>query len=558
MGPLQMQRPLFFVLTALVPLLLYARTVTFDFVRADDVDLIAGNQAFLSDPTNLPGVFTRSYFEVEGDLLQQKTYYRPVAIASFVLDAARAGAAPSAYHLTNIVLHAAVTCLILLLARRWGAPPLAAIAAALLFATHPVNVQAVAWIAGRNDLLLALFGLLSLLAWCALARTSDVVALQARESNPRSAATSPTRRSGKAMTSVVAAHVTAFALAVFSKETGILFLVLAVLSQGLVIRAPLTRAQKLALALDGVVIVVWALFRSYALAGMPSELSSRTLAVVGGNAPQLLLHLRKVLFPVGLNVAPGIQDRDLLLAALALVTLGIAASRYLTRELTLFAGTWVLLLLLPTLTVAGLPAYEHRAYVPLIGLVLVFAVAQNQRPALAPGVGRPHLGESRAKPGAATWAVVAGITVLAAMTWMRQDVFRNAVTYWTDAARDPVFGSLAHVNLGQLHEADGRLTEARREYLRALERDPATPKAHNNLGVVLMKLDQPSLALPHFEEETRRHPWNADAWFNLGLFEEIRGDEAAARRHYARAIQENPAFLPAYEKLGLEPPAARR
>jgi protein O-mannosyl-transferase len=496
-----MQRPFFFVLAAVVPLLLYARAVTFNFVRADDADLIAGNQAFLSDLRNLPRAFTRSYFEVEGDLVQQKTYYRPVAIASFMLDAARAGADPAAYHLTNIALHAAVTCLLLVLAIAWGAPPAAALAAALVFAVHPVNAQAVAWIAGRNDLLLALFGMLSLLAW-----TKGALAV----------------------------HTVAFAIAVFSKETGFVFLGLALLHQHLVHGAPLRGAQKVAVAIDMAVIVAWVMLRSRALAGMPSELTWDTLRVMGTNAPQLLVHFRKMLIPIWLNVAPGVLDRDLLLAAVPLIACGIATAR-IAGALTTFAAAWVLLFLVPTLTVAGLPAYEHRTYVPLTGLLVVFAIAARRRKG-------------------ASYPLVAILVFLSALTWMRLDVFRNPLTYWTDAARDPVFGPLANVNLGQLHEADGRLGEARREYLRALERDPATPKAHNNLGVVLMKMDEPAPALRHFQEETRRHPWNAEAWFNLGLFDELRGNHAAARRHYERAIHENRAFLPAYEKLGLPPP----
>lgn len=510
-----MQRPSLFALAGIVPLLLYARVVTFDFVRADDLDLIAGNQTFLSDLSNLPRAFTRSYFEVEGDLVQQKTYYRPVAILSFMADAARAGADPSAYHLTNVVLHAAVTCLMLWLAIAWGAPPPAALAAALVFAVHPVNTQAVAWIAGRNDLLLAVCGTLSLVAWTHLTR----------------------RRRGSSDPRALGVHCLTFALAVFSKETGLLFLAIAVLHQGLFIRKPLTRAQQIALGVDVLVIVLWALLRGRALVGMPSEFSMDTLQVVGANAPQLLAQLRKMLIPIDLNVAPGVQDRDLLLAAVTLVVLGIAASRYLTGAMTKMAAAWILLFLLPTLTVTGLPAYEHRAYVPLIGVMIVCAMASTRAP-------RP--------------AVVAAIVaVLAVMTYARQEAFRNPLTYWTDAARDPVFGPLANVNLGQLHEADGRLGDARREYLRALERDPSTPKAHNNLGVVLMKLDQPDLALPHFQQETQQHPWNADAWFNLGLFEEMRGNRDAARQHYERAIAANHAYAPAYEKLGLSPPPRR-
>jgi hypothetical protein len=519
-----MPRPLFLLLAAIVPLLLYARTVTFDFVRADDLDLIAGNQAFLSDLSNVPRAFTRSYFEVEGDLIQQKTYYRPVAIASFMLDAARGGVDPSTYHLTNIVLHALVTCLILVMAVTWGARPVAALAGGLLFAVHPVNAQAVAWIAGRNDLLMAVFGLLSLLTW------------------------------STASAGTAAAHVICFGLAVFSKETGLLFIAIALLYHMLIARAPLTRAQTIALGLDAVIVAVWAVLRSRALAGMPPELSADTFQIVATNAPQLLVHLRKILIPWPLNVAPGVQDLDLLLAAVVLVLLGVLATRYLANRLTAFVATWVLLFLVPTLTVAGLPAYEHRAYVPLIGVVIVLALAHP--------IARNPGGRTRTSDRS-RWALRVGtrelsaalavLTVFAGLTYQRLDVFRNPFTYWTDAARDPQFGPIAHVNLGQLYEAEGRPAEARREYARALERDPNTPKAHNNLGVVFMKIDEPARALQHFEEETRRHPWNADAWFNLGLFEEMRGDVAAARRHYERAIAENPAYSPAYEKLGLTP-----
>lgn len=513
-----MSRPVFLLAAIAVPLALYARTASFDFVRADDEDLIAGNRAFLSDLRNVPRAFTRSYFEVEGGSNIQKTYYRPVAIASFMLDTAMSGARPRAYHATNAVLHAAAVCLLMMLALAWGAPMWAALAAALVFAVHPLNVQAVAWIAGRNDLLMAVFGLVSLLMFAALkgcaTQTGD-----RRVGQPFRAAT----------------HVVAFALALFSKETGIVFPVLAVLYQLAVQRTRLTRVQWIALGCDAVIVIVWGLLRSSALAGMPAELSANTLAVVVSNAPQLLMQLRKMVMPVQLNVAPGVDGREVLAGGVILVLLAIAAWKYLSAPLRLVASGWVLLFLIPTLAVPALPAYEHRAYVPMAGVLVVWAAA------LA----------GRARPSyVVTGYLGAVVLVFAALTYQRQDVFRDAFTYWTDATRDARFGSIAHVNLGQLHEAAGRPNEARREYLLALERDANTPKAHNNLGVVLMTLNEPDLALAHFREETERHAWNADAWFNLGLWMETRGQPAAARQYYERAIEANPSYAPAYEKLG--------
>jgi tetratricopeptide (TPR) repeat protein len=505
--------------------MLYARAATFDFVHADDADLIAGNQAFLSDPGNLPRAFTRSYFEVEGESNAQKTYYRPVAIASFMLDAATSGASPRAYHATNAVLHAAAVCLLMMLATTWGAPTWAALAAALVFAVHPLNVQAVAWIAGRNDLLMAVFGLVSLIGWIAMA---EAIALPAWSTSSRSATAS-----------AVAIHIVAFGLALFSKETGLFFPLIALLHQLAVRRERIARVQWIALGGDAAVVIAWGLLRSRALAGMPSELSTNTLAVVVSNAPQVLMLLRKMVMPVRLNVAPGVDGSEILAGAVVLILVAIAAWKYLLGRLRLLASVWVLLFVIPTLAVPGLPAYEHRAYVPMLGILAVSATG---------------LAGHKGPPYAVVGYLGAVILVFAAFTYQRQDAFRDPFAYWTDATRDTRFGPIAHVNLGQLHEAAGRPREARREYLRALERDANTPKAHNNLGVVLMTLNEPDLALAHFREETERHAWNADAWFNLGLWMETRGQPAAAQQYYERAIEANPSYAPAYEKLGRRPP----
>lgn len=501
----------FFFAAALLPLLLYARTVTFDYVRADDADLIAGNQRFLTDLRNIPRAFTQSYFETENELGDLKTYYRPLAIVSFMLDAARAGADPGAYHATNATLHALATCLLLCLAHAWGAAPLAALAAALVCAVHPVNVQAVTWIAGRNDLLLAVFGLLSLLAWNRVRLGSGIGGL--------------------------ALHVLAFACALFSKEPGIFLPAIAVLHQCLVVRTPLTRTQKVALCFDGLVMIAWAVLRTQALAGSPARPTFGTLRIAIANAPQVLVHFGKLLIPFRLNVSPSVDVTAIVLGVIAVAVFALTASRWRPRAMAIVGVCWALAFLLPTLMVPGLPIYEHRAYVPLIGILVCAAVAFAGRRAVWTAVG-----------------VAVVLITFATLTYWRQEVFRDAFAYWTDATRDLQFAPIAHVNLGQLHEAAENPQQARREYLRALALDPHTPKAHNNLGVVLMKLNEPELAAQHFREEARRHPSNADAWFNLGLSAELRGDAAEARGHYERAIVENRFYLPAYEKLGRTPP----
>lgn len=84
------------------------------------------------------------------------SYYRPLAIASFVSDAKLFGVTPRGFHITNLLLHLANCALLFALVRRAGAPAGAALLAMLLFGAMPRLTESVTWISGRTDLLAAL------------------------------------------------------------------------------------------------------------------------------------------------------------------------------------------------------------------------------------------------------------------------------------------------------------------------------------------------------------------------------------------------------------------
>src|SRR5262249_51026751 len=83
--------------------------------------------------------------------------FRPLSFATLALNWAISGGRPFSYHLANVVLHAAATCLLYLLLRRLleGLPRVTEIAfvAGLLFAVHPIHTEAVANVVGRSELL---------------------------------------------------------------------------------------------------------------------------------------------------------------------------------------------------------------------------------------------------------------------------------------------------------------------------------------------------------------------------------------------------------------------
>src|SRR6185436_11739611 len=79
--------------------------------------------------------------------------YRPLALASLAVDYQLWGLHPAGFHLTSVVLHILATLALFALMRRLVGSNRAAAALALLFALHPANAEAVAWINGRSEVL---------------------------------------------------------------------------------------------------------------------------------------------------------------------------------------------------------------------------------------------------------------------------------------------------------------------------------------------------------------------------------------------------------------------
>src|SRR3989454_1855914 len=122
----------------------------------DDLTIIYTN-AFVHTPSALWRAFAAAYWpDAFGGGL-----YRPLTIASYAVDWQLGAAAW--FHGVNLLWHAATSVAVTLLARRWSGDR-AALVAGLIFAVHPVHVEAVANIVGRAELMAALFALLAVYA----------------------------------------------------------------------------------------------------------------------------------------------------------------------------------------------------------------------------------------------------------------------------------------------------------------------------------------------------------------------------------------------------------
>ena len=149
---------------ALLGVLCFLNTLGNDFAY-DDRPLVADNPR-IHDLTDLRGLWLRDWwYPRDGDSEadpQRDRLYRPLTLFTFALNYAVSGASPAGYHVVNLALHAAVCLLAWHFAGRLTGDGAIASVMAVLFAVHPVHVEAVANVIGRSELLAALFLLIGL------------------------------------------------------------------------------------------------------------------------------------------------------------------------------------------------------------------------------------------------------------------------------------------------------------------------------------------------------------------------------------------------------------
>ncbi len=485
-------------------LLVYFRTLFCGFTYLDDNGLILNNMAFLGRPANVLAAFSREAFNGAGG----GSYYRPLLLVSLIGDACLGGSAPFFYHFTNVVLHMLVCMALYVFLRAWGRDGLFSLSAALFFAVHPALNQAVAWIPGRNDVLLALFSLLCF--------TSFIAFAQEREQK------------------YLAPHLLFYACALFTKESALLlpfFLAL----YALAIRRDIPRTAVLRAAGGWFVItILWSLMRAAALKTVSGGARYDIARSLYENFPALLPGLGKALFPFNLSVMPVLKDMSLMpgLAALAVIIAALYKSRGLDRRRAAFAGLWFLLWLLPSfIRPSGQqPDFtEHRLYVPFIGLMML---AGEIRP--------PFIARGR------TLALLLfALLLFAGVSVYRARYFTDRVSFWENAARTSPHSLMNRTQLGAAYYERGRYAEAGEQWSKALELAPDDPAVELNMGAIRFQEGRMEEAGGLWERALRADPGNKKTLNNLAVLYYERKDYKRTAVYVGRLLVLNSRVSPA-------------
>jgi tetratricopeptide (TPR) repeat protein len=510
----------------------------------DDVPIIVENPVIQS-VGNVGTIFGTSYWSHGGTAnLGDPTLYRPLTVLTYAIDHAIWNLRPSGYHATNVALHAVTTALVFLVGAEVLGSAIAAVAAAAIFAVHPLHTEAVTGLVGRAEVLATLF----FLAAFRTLRRPAIVPARGKAAPPWSMS------SGRTALGAVL-----YLLGLFSKESAIT--VPAVLALDDWLRrnelpdkqrpkssALLSRYAALALA-----AIIYFAFRQHAISGNPEIWPG----FVGVSVGQRVLTASRVMMEyVGLFVFPrrllpdywktevpiGSLGDPLVLVSIAL-WVGIAMLVWwkLRRDAAIvFSIAWFFVTLAPVSNLffpIGVAKAERILYLPSVGLCLVAGWAYAR---LAARI------RTRSLPRVALAAIV---LAFAARTLVRNTDWRDNFTLATAAlAASPSSPLMNDIAAGELARR-GDLARAADLLREALRQAPDMPLIRTHLGVVYYSQGLLDQAIAEYQEAIRRHPNEADAYNNLGVAYAQAGQLDRAIEAYESALRLKPDYAAARDNL---------
>jgi protein O-mannosyl-transferase len=479
--------------------------------------------------------------------------WHPVTWLSHALDSQLFGITPAGPHDVNVLLHIVNALLLFWVLQRATGLVGRSWMVSALFALHPINVESVAWIAERKNLLSMLFFLLALRAYDWYARTSPP-APGARD-----------QRGGRFLLVAVL-----FALGLMSKPQVITFPFVLLLwdywplrrlsfekraaaeelSSQNVARASASsliweKVPLLGLCLISAVLTVNAQSAGGATSnyGHWLRIENAIMSYAG--------YLGKAIWPLHLTLFYPYPLRpykliDVIAAALLLLAISVAVllarhCRYLVVGWLWFLGTLVPMI---GLVQVGTQAMADRyAYLSFVGLFIMvcWSIADWAQQAHAP-----------AMPLRA--ASVAVLAILAILSHRQVGYWNDHVTLWSHALEVTRDNSVAENNLGTALLKLTRVEEAIPHFRAAVAINPTDPNSNLNIGTYEQMHHNLSAAIERYKAATtfaRNPKTKAKAYNNLGYAYKDSGDFIDARESLQKAVEADPEYAGAWISLGI-------
>lgn len=475
----------------------------------------------------------------------EQANWHPLTWMSHALDFSLFRQNPAGHHFTSVLLHCVNVVLLFLLliwatGRFWPSLFVAA-----LFAVHPLNVESVAWVAERKNVLCTTFFFLTLWAYGWYSR----------------------KPSWKRYLTVCAP----FAAGIASKPMVItLPFVLLLLDYW-----PLSRMARADADDSRAPVFTWS---ELVLEKLPLLVLSVASAIITVKAQQAggavrtttefsfgvrianaiyayAMYLWKMVWPARLAPLyphPGntIAWWQVAVAGLVLIAITAVVFRFRQRGYLLTGWQWFLGTLVPVIglvQVGDAAMADRYAYIPLIGVFVMvsFGVADWARQDWA---------EKRKRGSAPAIAGAVVLIALAAATHRQIGYWQSNVDLWSHALAVTQNNFIAEDNLGGALILEGKEEEAHPHFESAARINPRDPMSRSNLGTYFQTHNQLREAVAQYEAAvalTSDPGLLAQTYTNLGAAQRALGEDGEARRNFDQSLRLNPNQFNAWLGLGL-------
>jgi tetratricopeptide (TPR) repeat protein len=345
-----------------------------------------------------------------------------------------------------------------------------ALAGALIYAVHPMFTHAVAWIPSRGDLIIALLGILMFISFIRMLETKKLYYLYL--------------------------HILAFALAVFSKETSVLFPLIFASYLFLVRKEKKIKSKIFILAIAyGSIIILFMYLRSNVVIPQPGD-DSFGIGSFIKNIQALPEMYAKFFIPVNLSTMPKFS---LLVTSIGIVLflltgLYMLQKKYKFNGMVLFSIIWFLMFSIPGMFYrhnyadVSYDYFEHRAYLPAIGLLfLIFEFLKFEKIKII---------ENK--------KILIGLAVLIGMfsvySFAHSRNYRDVFSFYGYAISTSPTNALAYYNLGNYYKENKLNDKAKESFLKCIGIDPDYLEAYQNLATIYQIKNEHSKSIEYLDK----------------------------------------------------------
>ncbi|MEW5798764.1 MAG: tetratricopeptide repeat protein [Bacteroidota bacterium] len=502
----------------ILTLLVFYPSIHFDFTNWDDDIHI----------TNNPSIQQISF----QSLIQQFTptaryMYHPITMITYMVEWNVSHGASWLFHLTNVLIHACNVLLLILILTQFHISKTAVIFCTAVFALHPLQVESVAWISGRKELLYGFFYLLSVLLYLHHQHTG---------------------KKKYAIWSVIA-----FILALLSKPTAVtLPLALAIIDYSRMKKPAVDIIKSIVPYLLTAFIFVFLFLQSpQSKLTPPIEFYSfaQRIVLIGY---QFAFYLWKFLFPFELSACYAYPDADVLPAHFyllpVLVAILIAVTIYFTAEkrktilgIMLFAITILPVLQIIPFHNASLVA-DRYVYLPIIGLALFVSHGLQVR---KKDEGYDYIALILQK-------LLLGLLVLtiSVASLNRLFVWKNSIDLFSDVINKNPSLALAYGNRAHAKLLSGDYDGAIEDCDILLRLNPFDGKAYYNKGNAYSQLGRYDRAIKSYTQSMMNGFVIASVYYNRGNAYYMSGMFDSALADYHRALERSDNKTDSYYSIG--------